>query len=300
MAFRGIGQSPDSPVTGTAAWLSSICAILSKDPWYGPIINDPFAIHFAGAISPEAPALLAEFDDPAKRKAIIDEREAEHAGSFTVVCYRKPEMQRQVREALAATGARQLVIMGAGCDSLALRLAAEGLTPRIYEIDRPSVTEFRARVIKAVPLDTSHITEVGVDFDHQVFGQLLLEAGYDPTQKAVFFAEGLLGYVSAEGVDDIFRFIKEQAAPGSRFVFSFTENRRADAVKRVKSSDMLDKQGEPPVFDLPATEARAFVEARGYRMCELLTAADLKEMYRTRHDGRIFILPFLNLAVAET
>ncbi len=300
MAYRGIGQSPESPVTGTAAWLSSICAILSKDPWYGPIINDPFAIHFAAGISDQAPALLAEYDDPAKRQAIIDEREAEHAGSFTVVCYRKPEMQRQVREALAATGARQLVVMGAGCDTLALRLAAEGIRPRIFEIDRPSVTDYRAKVFKSVPVATDHITEVGVDFDHQVFGQLLIEAGYDPTQKAVFFAEGLLGYVSAEGVDDIFRFIKEKSAPGSRFVFSFTESRRADAAKRVKSSDTLDKQGEPPVFDLPSTEAKAFVEARGYRMCELLTAADLKEIYKSRHDGRIFILPFLNLAVAET
>lgn len=300
MAYRGIGQTAESPVTGTAAWLSSICAILSKDPWYGPIINDPFAIHFAGAISPEAPALLAEFDDPARRKAIIDERETEHAGSFTVVCYRKPEMQRQVREALAATGARQLVVMGVGCDTLSLRLAAEGLTPRIFEIDRPAVTEFRARVFTTVPLDTSHITEVGVDFDHQVFGQLLIEAGYDPTQKAVFFAEGLLGYVSAEGVDDIFRFIKEKSAPGSRFVFSFTERRRPDAARRVISSDALDRQGEPPVFDLPSTEATAFVEARGFRMCELLTPADLKQLYKTRHDGRIFILPFLSLAVAET
>ncbi|MCC6382704.1 MAG: class I SAM-dependent methyltransferase, partial [Dehalococcoidia bacterium] len=175
MAIRGIGQAPDSPVTGTAAWLSSICAIMSKDPWYGPILNDPFAMHFAGAISDQAPALLAEYDDPARRQALI-EGYGSDLGTLTVVCYRKPQMQRQVREALDATGARQLVIMGAGCDSLSLRLAAEGYRPRVYEIDRPAVTEFRAGVLRSAPIDASHIEEVGVDFDHQVFGQVLLEA----------------------------------------------------------------------------------------------------------------------------
>ena len=148
MSYRGIGQSPESPVTGTAAWLSSICAIMSKDATYGPILNDPYAVHFAGAISDQAASELAKYDDPAARKAFIDERESEQPGALTIVCYRKPEMERLAREALAATGARQLVVMGVGCDTLPLRLARDGVTPTVYEIDRPPVIDFRARVFR--------------------------------------------------------------------------------------------------------------------------------------------------------
>jgi methyltransferase (TIGR00027 family) len=300
LAFRGIGQAPDSPVTGTAAWLSSICAILSKDPWYGPILNDPFAIYFASAISPEAAALLAQYDDPTKRETLIAEREAELPGSFSVVCYRKPEMQAMALQALEDTAAAQLVILGVGCDSLALRLATEGVKPRVYEIDRPSVTEFRETVFGTIPLDTGHITEVAVDFDNQAFGDRLIAAGYDPSETTVFFAEGLLGYVTPDGVDDIFGFIKEGSAPGSRFVFSFTQNRRADADKRVKTFDALDTQGETPVFDLPWEQADAFVQARGFEMRRLLSAGEMRETYKTRHEGQLFILPFMHLADAET
>lgn len=300
MAFRGIGQTPDSAVTGTAAWLSSICAILSKDPWYGPILGDPFAVHFAAAISPEAPALLARYDDSDTRAAFIREREAELPGSFTVVCYRRPEMQAMALDALSATAATQLVVLGAGCDTLALRLAALGVKPQVFEVDRPAVSTFRRQVLQTIPLGTSHVTQVAVDFDHQAFGEALISAGYDPQEKAVFFAEGLLGYVTPDGVDDIFGFVKERSAPGTRFVFSFTQNRRMDARERVKTSAVLDQQGETPLFDLSWEEATAFVEARGFTMRQLLTAGELRQRYATRHQGRIFILPFLHLAVAET
>jgi len=288
-------------VTGTAAWLASVCAVMSKDPFYGPILNDRFAMRFASAISGEAPRLLAEYDDDARREQFIHHHEFETPRSVTIVCYRKPIMEQQAREALEATGADQLVVMGAGCDSLSLRLAATGHRPAVYEIDRPAVIDYRARVIGGVTdVDHSHIHGVGVDFDHQTFGEVLIEKGYDPTKRAVFFAEGLLGYVQPEAVDEIFRFIKEQSAPGSRFVFSFTENRRKDAANRAPGTETLDAQGEEPVFDLPPSEVEAFVQARGFRMIELLTSSELKARYKTLHDGRIRITPFMHLAVAET
>jgi methyltransferase (TIGR00027 family) len=298
MMFRGIGQAPDSAVTGTAAWLASVCAILSKDATFGPILGDPYAARFAEAISPEAPALLAQYDDEATRSAFIDERERDLPGALTVVAYRKPEMQRMALEALEATGASQLVIMGAGCDTLSARLAAAGVRPKVFEIDRPSVAAFRAGVLAGLPLELGHVTEVGVDFEHKTFGQALLENGYDPGAPAVFFAEGLLGYLHAEAVDELFGFFAHRSAPGSRFVFSFTENRRADAVQRIKTSELLDQQGEPPVFDLSPADLGAFVAARGLRLIDLVTAADLKRAYQDRHGGRIRVLSFLHLAVA--
>ena len=129
MILRGIGQDDESPVTGTAAWLASVCAILDKDPFYGPRLNDPFARHFAEAVSPAAPRLLARFDDAAVREDFISGRERELRGSVTMPCYRKPELERLAREALQATGAGQMVVMGVGCDTLSGRLARTGLTP---------------------------------------------------------------------------------------------------------------------------------------------------------------------------
>src|SRR6202012_2565425 len=103
--------------------------------------------------------------------------------------------------ALAATGADQLVVMGVGCDTLPLRLARAGVRPIVFEIDKPGVIDFRRGVMRGLPADVvGHIRGVGVDFEHKTFGQALLENGYDPAARTVFFAEGLLGYLQAEAV----------------------------------------------------------------------------------------------------
>lgn len=298
--YRGLTQASDSPVTGTAAWLASACAILSKDCYFAPILNDTDALQFALAISPDAPRALAQFDDPQRCAAYIAEREAAAPGSLTVVAYRKPEMQRLLCTALGEIDADQVVILGTGCDTLALRLARLGIAPRIFEIDRPAVIDFRETVKVRIPLDLGHVRGIGVDFEHEDFGERLLANGYDPAARTVLFAEGLLGYLAPDAIDAIFHFIKKSAAGGSRFVFSFTENRTPAAVDRVPGSAALEMQGEAPSFDLPPAEASAFVEARGMQLITLLTAGDLKRIHDARHQGRVHVLPFLHLAVATT
>ncbi|MBV9996749.1 MAG: class I SAM-dependent methyltransferase [Caulobacteraceae bacterium] len=300
MILRGIGQSDDSPVTGTAAWLSSVCAILDKDPFYGPLLNDPYARHFAEAFSPESPVLLARYDDRATREAFIQTHEAVLCGSVTMPSYRKPLMEALARESLLQTGAKQLVVMGAGCDTLCCRLARAGFTPVTFEIDRPPVSEFRSRVLAQAPLDLSHVRELGVDFDHQTFGEALLGAGYDPALTTIFFAEGLLGYLQPEAVDEIFKFVRLRAGAGSRFVFSFTEGRSKAHGVRAPNSEVLDRQGEPPVFDLPFAEAKAYIEARGLKVRTLRSAKELYRDYSSRYAGRIGVVPYMHFAVAES
>jgi len=304
MILKGIGQAADSPVTGTAAWLASACAVLGKEPPFARLLNDPYAIRFAEAISPEAPGLLRAYDDAETRRAFIDRCERELPGCLTMTCYRKPELERLARDALAAAGASQLVALGVGCDTLSLRLSRAGLRPRTFEVDRPEVVAFRSRVMERLApdlgADIGHIREIGVDFDRQSFKERLVAAGYDPAAPTVVFAEGLLGYLQPHAVDEIFRFVAQDCGQPSRFVFSFTEGRRAGLAVRAPNSAALDAQGEPPVFDLTAAEAPAFIESRGLQVKTLITAAELAEAYRSRCDGRIRVLPYLHIAVAGT
>ncbi len=299
MSYRGIGQTSESAVTGTAAWLASLCAIFSKDPDYAAILDDPFAIPFAEAISPEAPAALARFDDFKTRREFIIGKEGKHPGHTTVVLYRKPLMQKLAVEALSETGARQLVVLGAGCDTLSLRLARRGIRPAVFEIDRPPVIQFRQSAMASLAVDTAHIHGVSVDFDRQRFEDVLVDSGFAGGEPSVFFAEGLLGYLLPESVDAIFRFIREQAGPASQFVFSFTERRRADAKDRVGFQDVLDRQGEPPQFDLPPDEVEGFLSARGFALTRLMTARDIKRDVVPRYKVPIGIIPYMHLAVAK-
>lgn len=300
MAIQGIGQTEESAVTGTAAWLASACAILTKEPAYQALLNDPFAIHFANHISVEAPALLAQYDDFETRRSFIAKTEVGHPGLMTVVAYRKPIMERLARAALADIGADQMVVMGAGCDSLSLRLANDGIRPRIFEVDRPEVISFRRSVFADIALDLGHVNEIGVDFDHQDFGDVLIDQGYDTRARTIFFAEGLMGYLEPEAASAIFHFVREKSAPDSRFVFSFTERRRADAKKRVTHQEELDQQGEAPKFDLAPADLEGFVRDHGLVLEHLMTSADIKRDFVPTVDALINVIPYMHIAVVSS
>jgi O-methyltransferase involved in polyketide biosynthesis len=65
----------------------------------------------------------------------------------THVVYRKPWITDRVQEALQA-GVEQLVILGAGCDTLSLTLARLLAQAQVFELDREPVIDFRRCVLQ--------------------------------------------------------------------------------------------------------------------------------------------------------
>jgi len=116
---------------------------------------------------------------------------------------------------VAAGGIRQAVILAAGLDSRAWRLAwPAGCV--VYEIDQPKVLAFKTGTLEshAVSPIASH---VGVGIDLRLdWPTALVEAGFDPSIPTAWSAEGLLPYLTAEAQDLLFNRIDSLSAPGSR------------------------------------------------------------------------------------
>jgi len=296
--IRGLGQPDDSPVTRSAAWLATASALLSEDPALSPYFHDPYARSFAEAVSAEAPARLARLSDPDARRAFLGAYESERSGCVGIVAYRKPWFERQVREALQG-GARQLVILGAGCDTLALRLAAAGLTPEVYELDVPGVTAFRERVCAQAPVDLSHVHRLGLDFEVDDFRAALVAAGFRH-EPSVFVTEGVLEYIAPADVDVIFDFVRQGAGPGSAMVFSFTEPTEGRRYKAPADAQTLP--GEQRKFELDPEEAQGFVEARGFELRRLWTAKEIRDGLMADVNAHVApalgVVPFMHFAVA--
>ena len=133
MAVKGIGQSDDSPVSKSAMFVVTASAVTTKDPVYSRSYNDPYAAWFAAAISDEAAELLPTLDDPVARASFIEEAERDVDGLVTHVVYRKPWITDRVRDALEG-GIQQLIILGAGCDTLSLRLGEAEWGGQLVEV----------------------------------------------------------------------------------------------------------------------------------------------------------------------
>ena len=102
-------------------------------------------------------------------------------------------------EQCATDGVQQYVILGAGYDSRAYRLALPSIL-KVFEVDQPEVQSGkRARLPKNLP-NAENVTYVAVDFNHQTLKDQLLDAGFDQKQPTVYTLEGVSQYISKDAI----------------------------------------------------------------------------------------------------
>jgi methyltransferase (TIGR00027 family) len=139
-----------------------------------------------------------------------------------------------------AAGVRQAVILAAGLDARAYRLAwHDGTT--VYELDQPEVIDFKTKTLKgqrAKP--AADRCTIAIDLRND-WPKALLDNGFDPMQPTAWIAEGLLIYLPPEAQDLLFDRINELSAPGSRVatehipdVSMFSDERSQQITERFK------------------------------------------------------------------
>ncbi|MDT5241962.1 MAG: hypothetical protein QOD97_4160, partial [Mycobacterium sp.] len=197
-----------------------------------PLIVDPYAQLFLEAagdgiwsvyLNDELPAELAE----------VDPRFKERMAAMTGYMASRTKFFDEFFLAAAAAGVRQSVILAAGLDARAWRLAwPDGSV--VYEIDQPKVLAFKAETLEshgAAPI----ARYVGVPIDlRQDWPTALQEAGFDQGVPTAWSAEGLLPYLPAAAQDLLFERIEGLSAPGSRIAVEAFSNDffSADSVAR--------------------------------------------------------------------
>ena len=113
-----------------------------------------------------------------------------------------------------AAGVRQIVLLAAGLDSRAYRLAwADGTV--VYELDQPRVLEFKRDTMAGLGVaPTAQRREVPIDL-REDWPQALRAAGFDASAPSAWIAEGLLIYLPAVAQERLFAGVDALAAPGS-------------------------------------------------------------------------------------
>jgi methyltransferase (TIGR00027 family) len=152
----------------------------------------------------------------------------------------------------AEAGIRQVVLLAAGLDSRAYRLAwSEGTV--VYEIDLPKVLEYKAETLArhgANPKTTRRA--VPVDLRHD-WPKALRQAGFDAAQPTAWLAEGLLPFLPGWAQEAMFASIDELSAPGSRVAVEVfggdPEQRREAREKWTRLRAAREKRGEDVSFD---------------------------------------------------
>ncbi len=184
----------------------------------------------------------------------------------------------------------QIVLLGAGMDTRALRFRDENQGTRVFELDiettqRPK-TEILAR--KGIPLP-KELVFVPIDFNRQSLPEALHAAGYEENHINLFLWEGVTMYLTADAVDSTLRFIRDSGTPGSRVAFDYIYGsilRRENRFYGEKQIyDTVSKAGEGWTFGIEEGQIESFLSERGFRPVSHHAPPDLEQAYLVADDG---------------
>ena len=193
-------------------------------------------------------------------------------GQFEAFGYRKAFCDRQVRGAIA-TGATQVLVLGAGYDTLAWRLAPEFPDVDFFEVDHPPTARRKARGIAAMG-QRGNLHLLAQDLAEKQLTDVLNDTQeWDSRGQTVIIAEGLVLYLPPDAVADLFRQCAAVAGPESRIAFSYIPmgaDGRPDAGKRTGLMLWLQKlTGEPWLSSIAPDELGEFLGGTGWRLTDV-------------------------------
>lgn len=196
---------------------------------------------------------------------------------------RKRYIERVVRESLSE-GFDQLLILGGGLDSLALRLHREFPAVNFFELDHPATQRVKRRAIERRRLARGNLRLVSIDFTKQSLEEALGACPeYVAEKRTLFLAEGVLMYLEAREVGSLLAFARGQSSAPHRFVFTFMETNGKGRASFRRSTWLarlwLRLRGEPFKWGLREREMESFLRVRGFVLKEMATSATLREIY---------------------
>jgi methyltransferase (TIGR00027 family) len=262
-----------SSVGATATMVAAARALASAGT--NPIINDPFAAPLVRAVG------LDFFRGLVDGEIVPSEA---HDGSGKDLALETDSIAVRTRFFddfflnAARDGVRQSVILAAGLDARAYRLAWPPGTV-VYEVDQPKVVEFKGTAMSnlgAAPAADRRTVSIDLRED---WPAALRSNGFNVTEPTSWSAEGLLMYLPPEAQDRLFDHITELSAPGSKLATEYHPDSGATMTQRAQ--EFNDKWAK---FGCDINLSGLFFDGERSNVAEYLTDRGWEVTARKRRD----------------
>ncbi|MEO6029982.1 MAG: SAM-dependent methyltransferase [Candidatus Binatia bacterium] len=172
-------------------------------------------------------------------------------------------------------GVRQLVLLGAGLDTLALRRPDLTERIRVFEVDHPDTQRWKRARLEELGLAAPHVTYVPVDFEREQLADRLAESGVRLDEPLFVTWLGVVHYLARPAIDAVFRLVLARP-PGSEVVFDFIVRHDlvADDEERALSEQVEANsaaRGEPWLTFVDPETLPQELHAMGFTTVERLT-----------------------------
>jgi len=164
-------------------------------------------------------------------------------------------------------GVRQVVILGAGLDTFALRNPHGAQQIRIYEVDHAATQAWkRQRLGEAQIALPPWLILVPVDFERDDVGEKLVAAGFEQNSPAFFTWLGVVPYLTQEAIGRTLDYIS--SIQNSEVVFDYVEPPEAfsEELRQIEKerAEQLKKIGERSDSRFEPAGIAAVLRSRGF------------------------------------
>jgi methyltransferase (TIGR00027 family) len=197
--------------------------------------------------------------------------------------FRKRWIERHVSAGLDR-GVRQVILLGAGLDTLALRLAKRWPAARFLEVDLPTTQRAKLAILRR-----SGFTLPGnCRFEAADLGKMSLAAvltadpHFDGAAPTMVTLEGVLMYLTESEVKPLFSELGRLFTGSLHIVYGAlaAPDRDRDSLKRF-TRFLLASGAEGAKWHCPPSAMPEFMERLGFRMVENISYKALQRLYRS-------------------
>jgi methyltransferase (TIGR00027 family) len=164
-------------------------------------------------------------------------------------------------------GTRQIVILGAGLDTFALRNPHGARQIRIYEVDHPATQAWKLeRLAEAQIALPPWLILTPVDFEPDDVGKKLVAAGFQPDSPAFFTWLGVVPYLTQDAIGRTLDYMS--SIQNSEVVFDYLEPPEAfsEELRQLENerAEQLKKLDERLVSRFEPAGIAAILRSRGF------------------------------------
>ena len=274
--------------SATAYLIARSTLFLSREPLLGHLIPErsvKLSEQFVHARSKIARLLDAAINSRVLRPLARALERATIPGIKLHYALRKRYLEEIARDALR-DGLRQVVVIGAGFDTLALRLHEAFSETRFFEIDHPATQSVKKRVVEKHHSSNRNLQFISLDLAHgNLQESLLSQADYQSDADTLFVAEGLLMYLAPAEIDLLLQSIRSHSGQKSKFAFTFMETQSGGRIGFRESSRVVDAwlrlRGESFKWGSTRADIGGFLAARSFVAREIISSEALRNRYLT-------------------
>jgi methyltransferase (TIGR00027 family) len=282
----------------TAEYMALFRAIESSLPAKRRLFEDPFARQFLG---PRFALIARLCGVPGVADLVSRYIDGRWAGARSSAVARTRLIDDTIAEALAQ-GLDQMVILGAGFDARAYRLAGLSAVD-VYEVDHPDTLAKKRAILRRASFDTpARVRSVGIDFKSADLERVMDAAGYSTQARTFILWEGVTNYLTEAAVDSTLRWCA-RAASGSELLFTYINRAVLDDPGSFTGTETLfatlKEAGEQWTFGLAPAELADFLRQRGLALQQDIGSSEYRARYLPRVSRVMRGYEFYRVAIAR-